>query len=249
MIAVDLRRYDVVTMTAQGQLWVWDGDSSETPTRPPIDSVTALSATARHACAAGISGGSSGVFCWGEHGRSYDEYYHLGGTPRRPAPRESGNFDYDLVRVPLAGTVRSLAVGDLTSCAVLADGGIWCWGELWKGEPGARSASQSAPVPVAALGNDNIEAAVISDVVCGRRIDGTVWCWGDPKLIPFEGALDARLVPLPGPARQIDAGGIALCALLDDGSVWCWGQEFETEAGGVRTIAATPRRINFPGCQ
>ncbi len=83
---------------------------------------------------------------------------------------------------------------------------------------------------------------------CNIRKDGTVWCWGTntdgqvgPGIPIGSGILDQVLVPLPGPATLVSAGGRHSCAYVPGSAIYCWGANGDGQLGnGGTTSSATP---------
>jgi alpha-tubulin suppressor-like RCC1 family protein len=114
------------------------------------------------------------------------------GTPCIPNP------------LPVSGiaNAKQLALGIRSSCALVDDGGVLCWGSDATGELGTWDGGGVGATCPSPEGPPDAEAPCTE--------------------IP-------RLVPLPLPAVQItgaedsDGVGASYCALLTDGRVFCWG--------------------------
>jgi alpha-tubulin suppressor-like RCC1 family protein len=129
---------------------------------------------------------------------------------------------------PAAGRPVQVAVGKAHTCAVAADGAVFCWGENGDAQLGDDTVLDAAtPVRVEALG-PAVAVAAGDAHTCALLRDGSVWCWGGPTEggAPHPADTNGRLpVRLPGIANAVavSAGAWHSCALLVDGSVWCWG--------------------------
>jgi len=137
-----------------------------------------------------------------------------------------------------------------TSCAVLDDSSLWCWGDggnyaLGNGGAG----SSNIPVPVGRPGgwvNKTVSISLGGSHACELLSDGIVQCWGANypagASTPSGSASYTKSEPAPvlGLARdaiQVSSGGSHSCAILDNGSVQCWGYNYYGELGiGYRCV-------------
>ena len=151
------------------------------------------------------------------------------------------------------GGAASLTAGGYGYCAVLATGGVDCWGYGTYGELGdgvfyANSPSDGSDVPVQVLG---IGGSTLGGVVgladggfgyCALLASGGVDCWGygpygelgdgsfynccEPQM--SGSAVPVEVLGLDGSGTlgsvvSLTGGGGGYCALLDSGGVDCWG--------------------------
>ena len=158
----------------------------------------------------------------------------------------------------LAGAVHLGSDGE-SICAVLAAGGVDCWGGNTYGELGDDASPTVAgghpdsdtPVAVAAVGGSGRLAGVTgigSDGTgyCALFSSGGVDCWGDN--LNGELAYSAPGNPptaygVPVPATGVDGSGLlggatdlvsdgdGYCALLASGDVACWGSNSAGQLG------------------
>lgn len=137
---------------------------------------------------------------------------------------------------PAAG---GLDAGNLHSCALVAAGGLRCWGFGASGQLGYGNQDTigddevpGSAGPVNFGGGRSATAIAAGDFhSCALLDDRSVRCWGfgaDGRLgysntadVSDPGSVGA--VALGGPAKAISAGTAHTCALLEDGSVRCWG--------------------------
>ena len=133
------------------------------------------------------------------------------------------------VAVPNLADVVSVDSGKWTTCAVLGDSTVKCWG-------GERSlgtgATVDTPTPTAVPFLSGV-VSVTSDYfqTCALTVNAAVYCWGDNTL--GKGAVGPAAVgiarfPVPviaaAGAIQVSTGFELSCATMGDGSVRCWGQ-------------------------
>lgn len=175
----------------------------------PVVAHLFLGAAADHACFVSERGG---LFCWGR-----SDAGQLGGGdpgPSRPVPAQ----------VKLPGAVRSAALGERHTCALLVDGSVHCWGT---------DAAGARRIEDAVTGLSDVTSLVAGgDFTCALSRDRSVRCWGRVPGRP-EIAPNARLVEGLA-AVEIAASSATLCALTPDGTTTCLGQN----AGGKIAIGA-----------
>ncbi len=107
-----------------------------------IDEVAEISLGTAHSCARRTDGT---VWCWGEADRG-----QLGVAVSTPCPRGSGNCSLTPLEVPLPLPAKSIELGGDSSCALLTNGDVRCWGRNDHGQLGDGTTVDSAtPVRVA----------------------------------------------------------------------------------------------------
>lgn len=146
----------------------------------------------------------------------------------------------------------AVSPGYAHTCAILANGSVWCWGFNSKGQLGNNSTVDSwEPVEV-------LSGAVASQIDANGRympnvaaqnhvaqscalVGQNMMCWGDnefgqlgmndtnPRLVPTN-------VPLNGMnVTQIAVGGSHTCALIANGDLYCWGRNSSGQLGTGNT--------------
>ena len=226
---------------SRGQL----GDGTTTPHWTPVDvsglnsGVTAIAAGEYHTCAL-LDGGS--VKCWGDNNRG-----QLGdGTA-------SWMKNIPVSVSGLNSGVTNIAAGWGHTCALLADGGVKCWGnnQYWQLGDGTRTNYRSTPVGVSGLSSGVGAIAAGDEHTCALLTNGGVKCWGwnsDGQL--GDGTITSHWTPvdvsgLGGGVTAIAAGGGHTCALLDGGGVKCWGHNNRGQLGdGTTTNRSTPVAVS-----
>jgi alpha-tubulin suppressor-like RCC1 family protein len=116
-------------------------------------------------------------------------------------------------------SVRAITAGGRTSCALLSNGTVRCWGSPYR----------SRPTAIRGLGNVRSIAAGYYHV-CAALASGTVECWGNNS---FGQLGDGTFTTSPTPrtvlgvhdARTVTGGEDHACALLSDGTLRCWGYD------------------------
>lgn len=206
------------------------------PTRVSgVSNVIGVSAGFLHTCAL-LSGGS--VECWGYNrdGQVGDGTINLVRPYADPSP----------VRVSGITQAVSISAGAFHTCALVADGSVWCWGYVVASDFGTGVLLNSAvPVQVAGLRN---AVAISSGGVhtCALVSGGTVECWGANEFgqLGNGNTLDsAKPVAVKGirNAVSISSGGSHSCAVLTGGAVKCWGLNDEGKLGtGTSTASSVP---------
>ena len=195
--------------------------------------VVALAAGSYHQCAVLATGK---VKCWGAEGD-----FRLGAIQTS----SKGIENQEPLEVTGLEGVKAVAPGDRHSCALLASGGVVCWG----GDTIATATGKDD------IGGKHKEVPGLAGVVsvatgysvsCAVLKDATVSCWGTNKyqaLGPDAGTESATPVKLAGlsDVTAVDIGPFGACALLKDGKVKCWGAVGPAGSGeserGLKQIA------------
>jgi hypothetical protein len=196
-----------------------------------------VSAGGRHTCAV-IDGGD--VKCWGspqlcQLGYGYD--------PELPPEGYDSSLPSTLPFVDVGGNVAQIVAGGLHTCALLATGGMKCWGTESSGELGVPVASEyngtigcwDVPADHAPIdfGVAIVQAAAGDGHTCALLEGGDVVCWGDGEHgetgygggagYDMDDPGASARVELGGAAVRISAGLDHTCAVLGNGDVYCWG--------------------------
>ncbi len=164
-----------------------------------------------------LSGGA--VKCWGRN-----EFGQLG----------NGDTQDRLTATAVDGLsvgASDLSAGYYHACAVVAGGGIRCWGNNQFGQLGDGSfVDRTRPVAVTGLSGPAIAVGTGIAHSCALLQGGAVQCWGGASFGTTlgDGSPDDRAVPGDVPALrsgvvEISLGGFHSCARLSTGALQCWG--------------------------
>jgi len=131
-----------------------------------------------------------------------------------------------------------LAAGGQHTCAVSADGQVWCWGFNYAGQLGdGTSVTRDEPVEVGGMLEGVIALALGENHSCALDQAGAVRCWGENDERQLgDGDSYAKRAPvevtgLGGGVSTIAAGPHHSCALMESGSVRCWGDNNSSQLG------------------
>ncbi|MBC7940211.1 MAG: hypothetical protein H7Z19_10685 [Chitinophagaceae bacterium] len=184
-----------------------------------------------------------------------------GQSAQPTSPR--GNIGTPVV-IDLPGKALQVAMGELTSYALLEDGTVVAWGpndsgQLGNGPSGASGELGRYPkpsiTPVRVTGlTDIIQIAAGSKHAIALRQDGTVWAWGtrdegaigdgQPKTLRPVMAIGPTQVPGLQGITQIAAARFHNLALRTDGKVMAWGLNRDGQLGnGSRDNGWTPVEV------
>jgi alpha-tubulin suppressor-like RCC1 family protein len=220
----------------EGQL----GDGTQDDALAPVSvdgltGVTGLAASGQHTCAILTS---AIVRCWGRNteGQIGD------GTVfwRRKTPRNvvgvTGATDV------AAGTDYEYTLSEGArshTCAVVAGGGVKCWGNDLDGQLGDGTAGGESGTPTSVVGVTGATAvAAGGSHSCAVVAAGAVKCWGEstqgqlgdgavceptPESDKCHSATPVTVAGITG-ATDVAAGQAFTCALVTGGEVHCWGE-------------------------
>ncbi len=142
--------------------------------------------------------------------------------------------------VALAGShaFSAIAAGSSHTCALSADGSLYCWGKNAGGQLGSTpGADQAEPVYVDGPGG-NSSIASGSGHSCLLTRGGAIRCWGDNANGQLgDGSIDSTtglVSPLGFPevgVRNVAAGHLHTCAVTAQGTLKCWGYGEEGQLG------------------
>ena len=204
--------------------------------------VTAIAAGVGHACAVTAS---RGVKCWGNN-----ESGQLGNGQSGAAASSRAAVDV----VGLSSGVKSVAAGYAHSCALMADGGVKCWGSNNNGALGNGTAIDS-PVPLDVKGLpariSTISASIPEGSTCAVTAIGSVACWGFIGKDIGNGLTGLPFVVLGRTDDVVNAavGGVHVCAVVNGGGVICLGDNRSGEIGDGTLVAfrRRPESVVDPG--
>jgi alpha-tubulin suppressor-like RCC1 family protein len=193
--------------------------------------ITAAASGWFHTCAAA----ATGVWCWGDNTQ-----YELGNgtsTASGAPVRVAADF---------GDHVAALSSKALTTCAVLDDGEVFCWG-LNLGD--AQTQSLTTPTSLDLGGRQARQVAVGGDFGCVVSTEGEILCWGNND----SGQVGVPGAPTSALPRLVDTGGkrarfIALslesaCAVFEGETSACWGHNDYGQLGtgdNDKRFAPTP---------
>jgi alpha-tubulin suppressor-like RCC1 family protein len=248
--------------TNDGSVLCWGGNTSgessgtpgswiDTPVTIPgfgpgkLLNALMVAAGGAHSCALAEDGT---VHCWGSSIRGA-----LGrpATSAAPAPVvSSGSLE------PLSGATYLSAHGS-TTCARVASGDVYCWGDGENGQLGGPLESDAAVriVVEPEFAVENVEVG--GRHVCGRRAEGRVYCWGNagaPELggsEPPSGSSHAKYVALKSANGPEVAGGKSHTCAVRSGmkaTVKCWGSNASGQlAADPATLSSAAAPVQVDG--
>lgn len=199
-----------------------------------------VSTGSHHACGRRADGT---VWCWG-----WNKWGQLGDgttvdreTPR-PVVTRNGS--------PLQ-PVKQVSSGAFHTCALLADGTAYCWGNNVNGQLGDGGTSDEQNRPVQVQSGPGSPLTGIRMVAAGKYAtcflleDGSVLC---TKLDEYPKPVLTRDGAEFQGVVSLSAGAHHVCALTDDHRVWCWGSNETGQLGdGSREDSEHPVAVLTEG--
>lgn len=225
---VDVARsaWQTCAVKADGSVWCWghnahglgDGVSTQSlvpvEVLPPAFAAAGVSVGWQHVCAWGQSGQAR---CWGNNQNGQLGHGVSGGSEAQP------------VAVIGLTTVQAMTAGYSHTCALVAGGAIYCWGDNGYRQLGDNSYTHtSTPVLATMFGSANQGVFAANSFTCAQDTSGVLRCEGASfyRQTAASGLLQAD-------ARQVAVAGGHGCALVD-GRAHCWGDNELGQTGNGR---------------
>ena len=224
---------------------------------------TSIDAGQTHTCAVADDGS---LYCWG---RGIHGEIGIG-----PGASEYGQLSPILVNISGGGLVTDVSLGVMTTCAILDDGSLYCWGYGPHGQIGdGNDLTRYTPTLVSLpAGRSAMAVDVGSNTVCAILDDGSMYCWGwnshgqvgnacspvnqcmptnTPSNVSFPVPYNASF-PVGWQVIAISTGEYVSCAVINGGSLYCWGsntngqlaEEIGSGYGGNAT--SIPKAVSLP---
>ena len=224
-------------LLASGHVQCWGGNEygelgAALPTQSyaPVDvnlrgEAESMALGSVHACAILTDGG---VQCWG------DDLLNQLGDSGNTNTTAQGATDVTGLRTAAV----QIAAGYSSSCALLADASVECWGRFGD--------YQGAATDVEGLDQAALAVAAASTYMCVLLDSGIVQCLGtDIPTMDILGGY-SELTPvdgLEGSVSQLDLGTYYACALHTLGDVECWGSD---PLDWASDAYAAPHKVELP---
>lgn len=212
MPAISEGQYQVVVENSGGQA------ATALAIASTLENVSQVAVGYSHSCA--ITRDET-VLCWGPNAFN--------------APADTSNSSGGLaVKVRLEneevlGSVKGIAAGVFSNCALRSDKTVWCWGNNSRGQLGDGTLSDHPyAAPVVGLPDEIVGLAGAAYHYCALTSAGDAYCWGDNSHGQTGGNANssntASLVSLDKKLTSIAAGATHTCGvILTENSVICWG--------------------------
>lgn len=190
-----------------------------------LEQVQMVAVGEKHSCALVAPEGT--VWCWGNNDNQQIGQLSAGPQTSTAYPQ----------RIAALDRIRQIAAGANHTCALRADGTVWCWGDNRFGQLGRGDVRPAGGVLQVIQDEAVLSVAVGADTSCMRGVSGTLACWGG--FAPGGAATN----PLP---RVIDEAALTtdavvvinaaqFCAFTVQQGALCWS----TTGGSAQSIADT----------
>ena len=173
------------------------------------------------------------ISCWG--------YAGIGGRLGNGDNQDS-SVPVDVDSLGSGRTATAISVGESTSCAILDNSSIVCWGDGDQGAIGDNGTQhRSSPTLVHGIGGTNPPVAISSggNHHCALMENGSVMCWGLGSFGRLgDGGATNKLIPTYTMPFGNDTKAVSLsisdshgCVLLEDRNISCWGYNSVGQTG------------------
>jgi alpha-tubulin suppressor-like RCC1 family protein len=220
-------------VTFDGNLKCWGSSYANKPISVfgETDKFISVAVGSGHSC---LLDKNFGVKCWGNNSSGQLGVADLTGITKSAPVNVDG----------LSSGVIQVAVGGSHSCALLATGGVKCWGQNGKGQVGNGTVDdQSSPVDVTGLQSGVRAISLGAEFSCALLESGAVKCWGLNSAGQLgDGTNENRQAPVVVssfslPINSISTGKNYACALDQESVAWCWGDNVWGQLGDRDDLA------------
>jgi alpha-tubulin suppressor-like RCC1 family protein len=142
-----------------------------------------------------------------------------------------------------------VATGHDHTCAVRADGSLWCWGRNDAAQAGNPDLTMNPTVPTLVTSLTGVvDVSAGGQHSCALLGTGAVACWGNNEAGQLGMAASgpqAEPVTVAGlpPVAELALGSRHSCARTTDGDVYCWGCQVYQDWTGCTTFDASPAKV------
>lgn len=135
--------------------------------------------------------------------------------------------------------VKSISAGRTHTCAVLADGTLWCWG-AHDGHGMGGTPDVNKPVRMPGI-DDAVQVATSYHSTCWVNTSNEVWCFGRSGFGESGATLDYVTKPVKATdGKAVFGGGYHFCAITPADHVVCWGRgDYGQRGDGTYTMRRT----------
>ncbi|MEO7035373.1 MAG: hypothetical protein ABI548_15720 [Polyangiaceae bacterium] len=218
----------ICALMSNGHVWCWgseplgDGGASSSSLTPVevsgISTAIQVDVGSYTSC---ILLADHTIRCWGS-----DDHGQITGL----GFATSGGTETPTATVGVSGA-NSVVTAIYTTCVLLSNGTVRCWGSSDGGNDGVPTAVQTVPSLTGVTS--------ITDDLCALLSDKSVKCWSGANGAP---------VALPALPANVITQVAGSCVLSSDGSVRCWGAGAQGQLGnGLTTDQTTPQLVQQLG--
>jgi alpha-tubulin suppressor-like RCC1 family protein len=219
----------------------------------------AIASGSNHTCALVGTAGSRSILCWGSNSK-----HQLGELGRLDTANTAAAVT---VNVTATNNAIGIAAGDNTTCALLADGSVRCWGDGAAGQLGDNTttgttgtATKPAVTPTGLDGltpagdpRKVVALAMGRQHSCALTTSRELWCFGSSSAGQLGiGSSPSALTP----TKVTTSGGLGVvaaaagdshtCFVDANGSVWCMGDGDNGALGYISNAAPPIADRNVP---
>jgi alpha-tubulin suppressor-like RCC1 family protein len=273
--AVEAGAHHTCALTTSGRVYCWGWNNSgqlgipaEASTNRPQDQVDlpptaiAIAVGDAHTCALMREPGVGEVYCWGWNHRG--QLGRATSTPSDGRPEAVSGLEADVSAIAAGGynavevdETFGTAFSGSSTCALVGDGGVRCWGTI---------AGGASPTDVPSLASGVKSIAVGGWHACAVTYVGYTKCWGSNSAGQLgDGSTLGSSTPVDPVEIDAEVSGVAVssgfategagsslnlyhghsCAVKRSGGVDCWGANLRDQLGSNPPggIARSPRPV------
>jgi alpha-tubulin suppressor-like RCC1 family protein len=211
----------------------------------------AISAALYHTCA--ILDDNS-VKCWGANHKGqlgYDDMVNRGNTAGSMAALASVNLG-------TGRTAKAISAGGNTTCAILDNNSLKCWGDNSLGQLGSGlpdnagstpgSMAQLAPINFGTYTNNVNSISAGYDHVCAGAGGNHVWCWGNGRYGALgRGSQVNEIIPASNPLDSVNYENFTTYCVICYGTGVVAGQNMTCIIGRVHSDSSVNLRVRCWG--